>query len=226
MNPETQHLDFLISQYVDGSLETSAKKSVEQQLLTDPQARRLYADHRETQDLLDDFGSRIPLVNWSDFDQQLESRLQVEAREKQRALRFRQRLRPLAAAAALAIAATLGYAWHAWSYENAANFAQNPSTLNAPAQPITQAIVQVPDDNRPHFASILIAEPSQQPPGAVDGIAFNTPSEQMALQALQANVAYGLGCLPNSLSPAPRGMVVGAGQSATLPASATPDNLQ
>ena len=44
---DNQHLDFLISQYVDGTLEGSGKKSVEQKLLTDPGARCLYAEHRE-----------------------------------------------------------------------------------------------------------------------------------------------------------------------------------
>ena len=40
MNAESQHLDFLISQYVDGTLEVAGKKSVEQKMLTDPEARR------------------------------------------------------------------------------------------------------------------------------------------------------------------------------------------
>ena len=52
MNSDTQHLDFLISQYVDGCLDGAGKKSVEQKLMTDPAARELYREHREVQDLL------------------------------------------------------------------------------------------------------------------------------------------------------------------------------
>src|SRR4051812_11415189 len=112
MQAESQHLDFLISQYVDGCLEGTGKKQVEQQMLNDPAARALYAEHRDVQDLLDDWGNRIPLFDWSNFARQLDARLEKEQREKERVTIFRRRLRPLAAAAALLLAAGIGYAWH------------------------------------------------------------------------------------------------------------------
>lgn len=220
MNPDNQHLDFLISQYVDGTLEGTGKKSVEQKLLNDPEARKLYAEHREVQDVLDDFGSRIPLVNWSEFDSQLETRLDVEAHEKRRHANFRRRLRPVAAAAALIIAATLGYGWHAWSHEKSGPLIGNTPTSNASLQRITQATINAPSDTAASYASININEQPLQPAGIVEGFAMDVPSDQMALEALQANVQYGLGFLPSSSLPlAPRGMVVGARQ----PSSHAPD---
>jgi hypothetical protein len=227
MNPDNQHLDFLISQYVDGTLEGAGKKSVEQQLLTDPAARKLYTEHREVQDILDDFGSRIPLVNWSEFDAQLETRLDIESHEKRRQATFRRRLRPLAAAAALVIAATLGYGWHAWSHQQTDTLAVNPATTNAPGAPVQQATIHAPSETTASYAGIQINELPMQPPGTIEGVALNVPSDQMALQALQANVQYGLGFLPNSSVPlTPRGMVVGAHQANTTRAADEPDTLR
>jgi hypothetical protein len=224
MNPDNQHLDFLISQYVDGTLEGAGKKSVEQQLLTDPAARQLYTEHREVQDLLDDLGSRIPLVNWNEFDALLETRLDVESHEKRRQANFRRRLRPLAAAAALIIAATFGYGWHAWSHQKTATLALNPATTNAPGTPVIQATIHAPAETTASYAGIQINEQPMQNAGTVEGVALNVPSDQMALQALQANVQYGLGFLPNSSLPTtPRGMVVGAHQATNAHGADEPD---
>ena len=74
MKHDTQHLEFLISQYVDGTLEGASRKSIEQQLLTDPVAKAIYKDQRETQDVLDDWGNRLPLINWNEFDVKLAER--------------------------------------------------------------------------------------------------------------------------------------------------------
>jgi anti-sigma factor RsiW len=202
MNAESQHLDFLISQYVDGTLEVNSKKSVEQKMLTDPEARRLYAEHREAQDLLDDFGSRIPLINWGEFDQQLEARLETEAREKQRVSIFRRRLRPVAAAAALAIAATLGYAWHAYSNRTVERIAQTPTTV-VPAGGASNNVVilDAPVGTRASFSGMRVVEAGVQGVGSVEGVAFGAPADQVALQALQTNVGYGFKGLFGSMIP-------------------------
>src|SRR5882757_5145217 len=78
MKSDNQHLDFLISQYVDGCLDATSKKSLEQRMVVDPQARTMLAEHREVQDLLDDWGNRIPWINWDQFDQKLATRLEKE----------------------------------------------------------------------------------------------------------------------------------------------------
>ncbi len=227
MNAETQHLDFLISQYVDGTLEAAGKKSVEQSLLTDPEARRLYAEHRDVQDLLDDYGSRIPLVHWGEFDAKLDARLEAEAREKQRVSIFRRRLRPVAAAAALAIAATLGYTWHAYSHESVGPRMAAPGAGEAVGTAsATAAIVDAPTATRASYAGMQVAEPEMQMTGTVEGPAFGAPADQVALQALRTNMEYGFAGLFGKGNPpaAPSPSVVGSSGSNGL--SDGPDPLQ
>lgn len=113
---DNQHLEFLISQYVDDTLEAADRKLVEQQIATNPVARELYREHRETQDILDDFGGRIPLINWQEFDDKLAIRLSEEARKiaaKPPVSVWRRWSRTAAIAAGLMLAAGIGYGWHA-----------------------------------------------------------------------------------------------------------------
>jgi len=222
MKAETQHLDFLISQYVDGTLEGAGKKSVEQKMLTDPEARKLYAEHREVQDILDDYGNRIPLVNWDEFDKTLDERLEVEAREKMRGSIFRRRLKPVAAAAALLIAVGLGYGWKAMS---------NHTVQQMPGSVAATQMVVPPSHNVVFPESLAVTRASQvaakvdEPgtnvaEGSVEGITYSAPADQVAFQALEMSVQYGFGNLLGSVGPqtAPvRGTVVGS-SGATVPA--------
>lgn len=115
---DNQHLEFLISQYVDDALDTADRKLVEQQIATDPVARQLYKDHRDTQDLLEEFGGRIPLINWQEFDDKLAGRLADEAKvmnSKPQVSVWRRWVRPAAIAAGLMFAAGIGYGWHAFT---------------------------------------------------------------------------------------------------------------
>jgi hypothetical protein len=212
MNAESQHLDFLISQYVDGTLEVADKKSVEQKLLTDPEARRLYAEHHEVQDLLDDFGSRIPLVNWGEFDAKLETRLEAEARGKQRVSLFRRRLRPVAAAAALAIAAGLGYTLHAYSNHKSDLIAPNRNLPVAMGVATANVVfLDKPVATQPSYSGIRVVDAGAPGSGSVEGLAFRAPADQVALQALQTNVGYGFANLFGNLPATRGGSVVGAG---------------
>jgi hypothetical protein len=227
MNAESQHLDFLISQYVDGTLETTGKKSVEQNLLTNPEARRLYAEHRDVQDLLDDYGSRIPLINWGEFDAQLDARLEAEARDQQRVSIFRRRLRPVAAAAALAIAATLGYTWHAFSHQSTGLKMASPGVIEAGGLASANAVVvDAPSATQASYAGMQVVEPEMQAAGTVDGPAFGAPADQVALQALRTNMEYGFaGLFGRRTAPsAPSPSVVGSSGSNGLPDG--PDPLQ
>lgn len=141
MKMDHQHLDFLISQYVDGTLDASNRKLIEQQLSTNAEARQLYKEQRDVQDLLDDVGNRIPLIDWNKFDQTLAARLEEEVVGVQRVAMWRGWFRPLAAAAALGIAATIGYAWHAWSLPTSVG----PGTVvqgNNATMPYNRAVVE------------------------------------------------------------------------------------
>ena len=115
MKPDTQHLDYLLSQYVDGCLDPNSKKSLEQKLVNDPQARKLYKDQHDVQEMLEDWGNRIPMINWTQFDKELAGRLEHETVGGQKVSIFRRWSKPAAIAAGLFLAATIGYSWHALS---------------------------------------------------------------------------------------------------------------
>ena len=222
MESDNQHLDFLISQYVDGCLEGSNKKLVEQKMLTDPAARKLYVEHRETQDLLEDWGSRIPLVNWDEFDKKLEARLEVEAQEKQRGSIFRRRMKPVAAAAALLVAASLGYAWHALSNHTVQQIPGSITATQMVAPPSRSVIF--PESisvTKASHSGLKVDEPGiNLAGGSVDGITYSAPADQVAFQALEMSVQYGFGNLLPSVVPQTkpvRGTVVGS-SGATMPA--------
>jgi hypothetical protein len=66
------------------------------------------------QDVLDDWGNRLPMIDWDAFDRQLASRLEKEpVATATPVTRLHRWGRILAAAAALFVAATLGYTYHA-----------------------------------------------------------------------------------------------------------------
>lgn len=116
MSSDTQHLEFLISQYVDQTLDAGNRKLIEQQIASDPVAAGLYKEHCEVQDVLEDWGNRLPMIHWEQFDRTLATRLeQADAAEASEVTPLRRWGRILAAAAALFVAGTVGYTWHAFS---------------------------------------------------------------------------------------------------------------
>jgi anti-sigma factor RsiW len=191
MKAETQHLDYLISQYVDGCLDPASKKSVEQQLLCNPTAKQLYKDHRDTQELLDDWGNRIPMIDWADFDKTLAMRLEKEVVGARPVSIFRRWTRPLAAAAALLMAAWLGYMWHGSSVPV-------PVTREVvAAAPVTPhkafAIVENISASGPYSSSVVVVEPAVASAHQVDEVAtIAQPVDSQAVQSLKEAVSYGL----------------------------------
>ncbi|HVT82849.1 MAG TPA: hypothetical protein VHM90_19580 [Phycisphaerae bacterium] len=197
---DNQHLDFLISQYVDGTLEGAGKKSVEQKMLLDPAARALYAEHQETQDLLDDWGNRLPLIDWNAFDAKLSEKLDAQTREQERVTIFRRRMKPVAAAAALLLAASVGYGWHAMSQGSRA--ASDGPTANIPAsyeRPHQFASLPEASGTKPSFVRFGVEEPAAQ--GLIQGVAaepvYSIPENATALQSLQDSVVNGLKNVPD-----------------------------
>ncbi len=193
MHDDNQHLDFLISQHVDGCLDGAGKKSVEQHLLTNPDARKLYQEQREVQDVLDDWGSRIPMINWQEFDQQLATRLENESvgGQKQPGRRW---YKPLAAAAALFIAASLGYGWHAVS-GNAA--AVTPGA--GPVATLEPARITVGIEGQSGGVASSGRVRIDEAPGAIlpgdklaNAVSVGAPGDVAALESLRDSVMSGL----------------------------------
>jgi hypothetical protein len=194
MKSESQHLDFLVSQYVDGCLDGANKKSVEQQLLTDPAARKMYDEHREVQDLLDDWGNRIPLINWDEFDQKLAVRLATEEVGSSRYSIFRRWAKPVAAAAALFIAASMGYGWHAiWGGHGTVKQTTSHVVADAPVKSVTIAGMQ--RATQPSRTEMRLEDVQAQPPARIaepTGVAVIPPGDAAAKEALMASVAAGM----------------------------------
>jgi hypothetical protein len=197
MKSDTQHLDFLISQYVDGCLDASSKKSIEQKLLNDPEARKLYTDHRETQDLLDDWGNRIPMINWDDFDQKLAARLEKETVGSDRGRIFRRWARPAAVAASLFIAAGIGYSVHLLSDKPV----PQPNIIALPAPTPTGDGVHFPDYELPHRSAhreFDVVEQLRTAKLNKDAVTISAPD---ATAAVPTKESPGLPSLPGSVDP-------------------------
>lgn len=204
MEKDTQHLEFLISQHVDGSLDAMGKKTLEQELLQDPDARKLYQSHRDVQDVLDDWGSRIPLINWDEFDQKLTVRLEKETvGSEQKKTRWGW-VKPTAAAAALLLAASLGYGWHAYSATPAA-----PVTIaNGNSAPVTPLqTVRLEDMQAAGRGSSAQFRVEDGPAGTIGetGLASNVsvgaPGDIAADQSLEDAVSRGLSNLSTAMDP-------------------------
>jgi hypothetical protein len=200
MKTDTQHLDYLFSQYVDGCVDAASRKSLEQKLVMEPKARELYQDHREVQELLDDWGNRIPLINWDEFDQKLAKRLENENVGGQRTSLFRQWLKPLSIAASLALAVSLGYGWHAWSTPTQItpiNIAVHP--IAAPARPFS---VEEFTPGQGSIAKVSIDEGVLSQPLANNDVNVTAPGNVEAADSLKESLTMSLPSLEKSANPA------------------------
>lgn len=156
---DNQHLEFLISQYVDDTLDAADRKLVEQQIATDPVARQLYKDHHDTQELLEEFGGRIPLINWNEFDNKLAARLADEARTmstQPQISAWRRWGKPAAIAAGLMIAAGIGYGWHAFTQPISP--VQPMANVSVEARPVRMVQVSDQPSTGPSRQSVSVLE--------------------------------------------------------------------
>ncbi|MCL2641476.1 MAG: hypothetical protein FWD53_11560 [Phycisphaerales bacterium] len=197
MKTDTQHLDYLISQYVDGCLDTASKKSLEQTLVNDPQARQLYKDQHEVQDILDDWGNRIPMIDWDQFDKQLATRLQRETVGGwvgRRASLLQRWAKPLAIAASLFLAAAIGYFWNDLSHPTTTPTAHPVVVTPEPVK--GHATVQLDDTITPaipSFRSMTIAEPNALVTAPRTAVEITSPDDEVAATALQDALNHSLG---------------------------------
>jgi len=210
MKPESQHLEFLVSQYVDGCLEGASRKTVEQKLLHDPSARAIYGEQRETQDLLDDWGNRIPLIDWDDFDRTLATRLEKEAFDGRRARAIKRWIKPAAVAASLLLAAGMGYAWHGMSGQLAVNAGNGTSPIAGGPRRNVQ-FPEMQRQARPNKSQLIVEEPGGTALAGnpnVEQLAVEAPSNNAVPDAVRESVLLGTPKVKNDVAIAPG--VVGA----------------
>jgi hypothetical protein len=201
MKTDNQHLEYLISQYVDGCLDGASKKSLEQKLMTDPVSRRLYKEQRDVQDVLDDWGSRIPLIHWDDFDKKLSVRLEKETVGGGNISIFKRWARPMSAAAALFVAASVGYSWHAWSVSpqvTAPRVAETRGTYVPPSAPVV--IDDMHERATANRSSFRVEEGAAGFQSSEGHVAILSPEDVEAANALRAAVAYGMEGVTSSVA--------------------------
>lgn len=198
MNNDNQHLDFLISQHVDGCLDAAGKKSVEQRLMSDPDARKLYQEHRDVQDVLDDWGSRIPMINWDEFDQKLATRLEKETVGAEKQGGFwggkRKWYKPVAAAAALFVAASLGYGWHGVSGRITPVGPTGPAQVASVEGPSSSVTIEGGRTVRATSSQFGVVEPLGMGVGSVASgkVEVIPPGDVAAVESLKDAVMSGL----------------------------------
>ena len=192
MKTDTQHLDYLISQYIDGCLDTGSRKSLEQRLLNDPSARQLYKEQHDVQEVLDDWGNRIPMIHWDDFDQKLARRLENETVGGQSKSIFQRWAKPMSIAAALAVAASLGYGWHAFSMnqKSTPSIAQNLNHETPNRAVAVEPTITASDGSVTRFR--VDEQPSSHDSVAANSVNITAPGNVEASESLKEGVAYGL----------------------------------
>jgi hypothetical protein len=197
---DTQHLDFLISQYVDQTLDGANRRVIEQKILSDSVAGALFKEHCDVQEVLDDWGNRLPMIDWDQFDQTLAARLEQEASQVIKPARaFRPWSRALAAAAALFIAATIGYTWHAVSTSGPRQLTNNSTTAVAYVVPEHSVAIHRPATTGPAIDSVTYERPVVAQRG--NKVQFPPPADHgapLSASALAAPPAPGLQNMPSN----------------------------
>ena len=108
MNQEQPNYDdreFLISRYIDGDLDQSARREFEAALSDDPKLARMLEAYRRTDRFIRSAGHSGPELDWERFAQETRARCARVGARKRRPLIHRL-YTPLAAAATIALACT------------------------------------------------------------------------------------------------------------------------
>jgi len=129
--PNHDDREFLISRYIDGDLDNTARRELESTLRDDPELARALESYRRTDALirsLEEFG---PKLDWEQFAAEVRRRCALVDARKRRTLIHRV-YAPLATAAVIALMCTA--------------YLMFPRELTGPATPLPKVLVQL---NRP-----------------------------------------------------------------------------
>jgi anti-sigma factor RsiW len=99
-------MEYLISRFADNTLSEPERKKARQLIKSNPQCRRWLANHRQMQEVLDDWSSRLPMLDWKSFDAAVASRIDRRIRAGETHLLWARRW--LGAAAVAGMLALIG----------------------------------------------------------------------------------------------------------------------
>lgn len=68
-------MEYLISRYVDGSLSEPERRKAIQLIKSNPECRRWFAGHRQVDEVMADWSSRLPMLDWKAFNSELEQKI-------------------------------------------------------------------------------------------------------------------------------------------------------
>ncbi|MEE9294161.1 MAG: hypothetical protein V3W34_04230 [Phycisphaerae bacterium] len=74
VNGTQEQIEFLISQYLDGTLDETARRGLEKRLKRDVQLARTLEAYRAVDGLVREWGGDVPEPDWSRFDEEFQRR--------------------------------------------------------------------------------------------------------------------------------------------------------
>lgn len=157
-------VEFLISQYVDGTLDAAQSAALLKRLETDASARALLSEHRRTQEVLRRHASMPVALDWDRLADRISEHIDESvAAERRRALRIPVGAwlsRAAAVAAVLVVAALARQAWRAPVEPGSADSATVARVLEVSIPPLADQ----PAPAGPRVIEVAIAPP----PASID----------------------------------------------------------
>lgn len=132
-------MEYLVSRYADNTLSEPERNRARQLLKSNPDCRRWLAEHRQLQEVLDDWSNRLPMLDWNAFDTALAKRIDEKLKQRQtRAPRVRQWLGAIAVAGLAAITAATLWLTHPPARKDIPSFVQPVHTMAISPKLITR----------------------------------------------------------------------------------------
>ncbi len=68
-------MEYLVSRYADGTLSEPERRKAIQLIESNPECRRWLADHKQLNEVLADWSSRLPMLDWATFNGELAKKI-------------------------------------------------------------------------------------------------------------------------------------------------------
>ncbi|MGC8561104.1 MAG: anti-sigma factor family protein [Phycisphaerae bacterium] len=99
-------MEYLISRYADGTLSEPERRKAIQLIESNPECRRCLAGHKQVNEVLADWSSRVPMLDWTTFDSELAKKIDQKIQAGN--MRLNRIRRWLGAAAVAGLAGLIG----------------------------------------------------------------------------------------------------------------------